>query len=83
VPEGPGQAPPFPGTILVFPHSPAISGGGVRQWQDRMRSLGFTLDADGVYGPQSKTACVAFQKNHGLSADGIVGRRTWDACFAS
>jgi peptidoglycan hydrolase-like protein with peptidoglycan-binding domain len=47
-----------------------------------MVALGFTVDVDGIYGPQSKTACVAFQRTHGLPADGIVGPATWAAVFA-
>ena len=42
-----------------------------------------TLDSDGVYGPQSKAACLGFQSNQRLVADGIVGRATWQATFAA
>src|SRR5262249_19710170 len=83
VSSSPGTTPPWPGTFFVFPQTPAVSGDGVAQWQKRMGDLGFKIDTDGVYGPQSKAACMAFQRTHGLSADGIVGRATWDACFAS
>jgi lysozyme len=83
VPASPGATPAWPGTFLVFPHQPAISGEAVKQWQARMVALGFELDVDGVFGPQAKATCIAFQREHGLSADGIVGRRTWDRCFAT
>ncbi|HEV8550773.1 MAG TPA: GH25 family lysozyme, partial [Polyangiaceae bacterium] len=83
VPASPGATPAWPGTFFVFPHTPAFSGEAVKQLQTRLVSLGFTLEVDGAYGPQSKAACMAFQKDRGLSADGIVGRATWDACFAS
>lgn len=34
-------------------------------------------DADGIFGAKSKAAVVEFQKAHNLTADGIVGRKTW------
>lgn len=84
----PAPAPPavsdgsaWPGQYFVWPHEPAISGEAVRKWQLCMSDLGFPIDTDGIYGPQSKRACQAFQKDHGLSVDGVVGRTTWDAVF--
>jgi hypothetical protein len=35
--------------------------------------------ADGVFGPDTTTAVAAFQRWHGLNADGIVGDQTWAA----
>ena len=32
---------------------------------------------DGIYGPQTESAVKAFQRNSGLSGDGVVGDRTW------
>ncbi|HEU4532990.1 MAG TPA: GH25 family lysozyme, partial [Polyangiaceae bacterium] len=78
--ESPGGR--WPGTYFVWPHAPIVSGEAVRRWQARVTELGFAIDVDGVYGPQSKAACLAFQRDRGLPADGIVGRVTWDACFA-
>jgi lysozyme len=72
----------WPGVFFVWPSTPAIASDSVKRWQLRMAELGYTVDADGVFGPQSKSACMAFQKDHGLSADGIVGRSTWNASFA-
>ena len=34
-------------------------------------------DADGIFGAKSKAAVEAFQKEHGLVADGIIGQKTW------
>ena len=34
---------------------------------------------DGVFGPQTRAAVVAFQEGAGLTADGIVGPHTWAA----
>jgi lysozyme len=33
--------------------------------------------ADGIFGNNTKTAVKNFQRAHGLSADGVVGRQTW------
>ena len=39
-------------------------------------------DADGRFGPRTKAAVQAWQRAHGLVADGIVGRLTWAAMTA-
>ncbi|WP_376732571.1 peptidoglycan-binding domain-containing protein [Streptomyces broussonetiae] len=39
--------------------------------------------ADGVYGQQSRTVCLAFQREKGLTADGIAGPATWQAAWTS
>lgn len=46
--------------------------------QERLNSVGFKLSADGIFGSGTKNAVKVFQRNRGLSADGIVGRNTWD-----
>ncbi len=33
---------------------------------------------DGKIGPATKAAIIEFQKSNGLTADGVVGRRTWE-----
>jgi len=37
------------------------------------------LKADGIFGPKTKAAVIAFQKKNKLVADGIVGPKTWEA----
>jgi peroxiredoxin len=37
------------------------------------------LTIDGIFGPKTKTAVMAFQESHGLVQDGIVGPKTWEA----
>ena len=37
------------------------------------------VDADGIFGPKTKSAVVAYQAAAGLSADGVVGPKTWAA----
>jgi peptidoglycan hydrolase-like protein with peptidoglycan-binding domain len=37
---------------------------------------GFPIDMDGLYGPKTRDAVVAFQKAFDLGSDGIVGKNT-------
>jgi len=70
----------WPGIHFIWPKDPPVSGNTVRLFQTRLAVLGFQVAADGVYGPQSRAACLAFQRERGLNQDGIVGPATWDAC---
>ncbi len=38
----------------------------------------YTGPVDGKIGPGTKEAIVEFQKGHGLKADGVLGRKTWE-----
>lgn len=40
------------------------------------RHLGIK-NPDGIFGAATETAVITWQKNHGLTADGIVGEKTW------
>lgn len=35
------------------------------------------IKSDGIFGKQTKSAVIAYQKKNGLVADGIVGKKTW------
>ena len=37
------------------------------------------ITADGIFGPQTRAAVIAFQRRHHLAVDGIVGPQTWHA----
>jgi hypothetical protein len=71
----------WPGRVFVWPSTPTVRGEDVARWQARILERGFAVTADGIYGPESKAACIAFQRHVGLDPDGIVGRRTWEATF--
>jgi hypothetical protein len=55
----------------------------VRQWQQRMKDLGYKIDVDGIYGKQSAGVARQFQKDKGLAVDGVVGPQTWAKAFGN
>jgi peptidoglycan hydrolase-like protein with peptidoglycan-binding domain len=67
---------PLPGAPAPGP--PGSSSPETKALQDRLIELGFLADgaADGVAGPQTTSAVVAFQKWSGLPRDGVAGPAT-------
>ena len=65
--------------------------GELRQWQQRMSDRGWPITVDGLYGfkgdttPRGNTAevTVAFQKEKGLTPDGLIGPATWAAAWTA
>lgn len=52
--------------------------------QDALNALGYsTRTLDGIFGTNTETALVAFQRRVGLSADGICGCNTWKKLTAA
>src|SRR5690606_32955657 len=51
-------------------------GTAVAAWQSELRRSGAGIAVDGVFGPATHAATVAFQQRHGLVPDGIVGPAT-------
>lgn len=53
------------------------TGNEVKQVQQKLKSLGYYKGSvDGVYGTATKNAVTAFQRNCGITADGICGKQT-------
>lgn len=53
------------------------SGDEVKSIQRKLSSLGYYKGSvDGIYGTQTKNAVVSFQRNCGITADGICGKQT-------
>jgi len=48
--------------------------------QQLLNSQGFNPGPiDGIFGPRTQNAVIAFQRSRGLVQDGIVGIKTWTA----
>jgi putative chitinase len=65
------------GTLRQGTHSPAVT-----HLQTQLNALGYTdaqgqsLRADGHFGPATRDAVKAFQRDHGLAPDGVAGSVT-------
>lgn len=54
------------------------TGSKVSAVQKTLNCLGYNAGTvDGIFGSQTESAVKSFQRNHGLSADGIVGKNTY------
>ena len=55
----------------------------IKQWQSRMKSRGWTIGVDGIFGPQSERVAKQFQKQVKVAQDGLVGevtfKKSWTA----
>jgi len=76
---GGGGMPSFPGTSIRV----GDRGESVRQIQSCLNRVGLRhpsiqrLTEDGIFGPRTFDAVVAFQRIFGLTPDGVVGPITW------
>ena len=72
--------PPYPGTVLKL----GSRGNAVLRIQERLKSISIyypnipNIAADGIFGPATQKAVLAFQKMMGINEDGIVGQQTWE-----
>ena len=51
--------------------------------QQRLAANRRCVAVDGEFGPQTRRALIAFQRQHGLNPDGVVGRGTWGKLVAN
>jgi N-acetylmuramoyl-L-alanine amidase len=62
------------GDRLIYMRRPMLRGEDVAELQSRLNSLGFDSDkADGIFGPDTESAVIDFQRNRNLAEDGKVG----------
>ena len=81
-PEQPAASAP-PLHVDYFGRAHNATCNDVRTWQDKMRARGWSLSADGIFGPESEGVCRQFQAEKGLSVDGLVGPATWSATWSA
>jgi peptidoglycan hydrolase-like protein with peptidoglycan-binding domain len=63
----------IPVTVRLNDQSPAV-----KMLQEKLLSLGLKPGtSDGIFGPRTYQAVVAYQVKNRLTPDGIVGRQTW------
>ncbi len=55
----------------------------VKSVQYLLRSRGYTVAADGNFGPGTETAVKNFQTSRSLTADGVVGAQTWESLIST
>ena len=58
---------------------PGDRGSQVLAVQQQLAADGYSLTVDGDYGTGTTEAIRAFQQDHGLTADGILGAATYEA----
>lgn len=68
---------PYPGVALRTGNA----GGTVRLVQQKLNSLGEKISTDGKFGSATAAAVQRYQRRNGLTADGIVGKSTWEKMF--
>lgn len=68
-------------TLPVIPDWPTLemgdSGNEVTALQHLLNEYNQQVGIDGIFGNQTRTAVINFQNIAGLTADGVVGKKTW------
>jgi peptidoglycan hydrolase-like protein with peptidoglycan-binding domain len=54
-------------------------GDDVQYLQEQLNEMGWDLEPDGEFGPETQAVVKQFQKDNDLTSDGIVGPNTWAA----
>ncbi|MFE9115701.1 caspase family protein [Streptomyces collinus] len=75
--DGGGAMPDRPDTRPTIGRG--ATGEHVRYLQQRLLANGYTVAVDGVFGPTTEMTVRSFQRSQGLTADGVVGPKTWKA----
>ncbi len=62
---------------------PGATGQEVQRMQDALTSLGYTVGTAGMYDSTTWAAVLAFQRDQGLTADGLAGNATLTRLYAT
>lgn len=52
-------------------------GDDVKEWQNFLRTQGYNVGVDGVFGDNTRYYTRRYQQKNGLNTDGVVGKYTW------
>jgi peptidoglycan L-alanyl-D-glutamate endopeptidase CwlK len=79
-PDKPAAAKPAPaGTVVPYPNKVIKLGAKGKDVERIQRAV--KVEPDGKFGESTEAAVRKYQRNHGLQADGIVGKKTWEVMF--
>jgi hypothetical protein len=73
-------APAYPGYLM---RQSSHFDGNVRTWQRQMKARGWSISADGYFGPQTLSVVRQFQAEKHLGVDGLIGPVTWSAAWTA
>ena len=78
----PQRRPGLQPASTILPIGRCTEGDIVTRVQRRLRELGYAVDVDGQFGPNTEGGVLAFQRSVGLPDTGVVDNATWAALFA-
>lgn len=76
-------APPYPGTELHRNDHQSKADPNVAKAQAKLKQRGWSIKADGFFGPTTEAVVKQFQAQKHLTADGVIGSRTWVAIWTA
>lgn len=76
------SAPAWPGRYLKLAN-PMMHGTDVQTWQQQMHNRGWAISVDGWFGTECDTTLRSFQREKGLTIDGILGPMSWAAAWTA
>ncbi len=80
-PPAPAAKAPAPILGANYVAERGVSGQDVQTWQKQMVERGWSLETDGIFGPQTEQVLKSFQAQKGLTVDGLLGKDSWTAAW--